>query len=123
MLEPELEALRTVMDHAIENADLGAYPQQHLRAAASRYGDAFDEVARELTHEQSDDDVRLLTGAVSINLVSFPQDTALIAGAAAAKSMGFGCHVRKEPAMPQWNPGTRFTSMIVKLIGRSSSAT
>lgn len=121
MLEPELEALRTVLDHATENADLGVYPQQHLRAAASRYTDAFDEVERELAHEHSKDEARLVSGTVSINLVSFPYDTALAAGAAAAKSMGFG--TAKTPAdSPSWqrDSGSRITSMIVKLLARST---
>lgn len=109
-LGEELEALRTALA-----AEASGEGDGTLRAAAAAYRRAFERVAADLA-EPDPDEVRVVTGEVSVRVVELPGDAALLASERAASSIAHS-PVRSTPGSIAL-AGQRSISFVVRVLGR-----
>ncbi|UYV11849.1 MAG: hypothetical protein NCW75_11135 [Phycisphaera sp.] len=136
MLEPELEALRSAMDAAVDALNLapvrspGPGPERdawcaRAREAAERYTDAFDAHLPEIAACQDDDAPALMRGLVSVTLSTLPVDVVLHASTLATQKMGSRAARTVSPnelAPPDELASASVSSMVVRVMSKDAAA-
>lgn len=136
MLEPELEALRSAMDAAIEA--LQACPVRtpgpglerdawcaRAREAAGRYAEAFDAHLPEIAACQDDDAPALMRGLVSLTLSTLPVDVVLHASTMATMRLGTLASRTSSPnelAPADELASANVSSMVVRVMSKDAAA-
>lgn len=132
MLGPELEGLRAVMREVAQSAstDPERSPDPaligELRGAAKAYADAFEDERASIEACEDPEDVRIMTGTVSLSGVLLPVDAVLRSSVAAAQRLhgrGHGGGRMHSPragvVMRDEFAGRSFLGLMAKVMGRS----
>ncbi len=136
LLEPELEALRSAMDAAVDALNLAPVRASgpglereawcgRAREAAARYTDAFDAHLPEIAACQDDDAPALMRGLVSVTLSTLPVDVVLHASTMATQKLGTRA---ARPTTPnELSPADELasasvSSMVVRVMSKDAAA-